>query len=489
MMQLSLIRKIVGYSLVTIWIATMLWQTSKPMPDGTNVSGASIAVSPERIQFLYDLTARDAWGRRVVDQQISDAIFAVIDGAQRFVVLDFFLFNDDLGASTDPGYRPLSRELTDRLIARKLAQPGLQVVFNTDPINTVYGGRASALLSELHRAGIDVVATDLEALRDSNPMYSAMWRMGAQWFGNSTTDGWLPDPFREQGSVTLRSWLALGNCKANQRGVIVADSEGGDLVGVITSANPHDASSLHSNVAWRFTGELALRAVESEIKIARLSGWHGDFQQPILPPPLRTDRPILEASFVTEGAIQSRLIEALNGTRSGDSIAMAMFYLSEQTVIEALEGAAARGVAIKLILDPNKDAFGMEQDGVPNRPVANQLVSSGESLEVRWYRTQGEQFHVNFVLIKQGKKVFASLGSANLTRRDLGNYNLEANINVSMPADAALAQQLAGYFERLWNNDEQKHIEYTAPFGTYKDDSQLTYWRYRVMERTGMSSF
>jgi len=103
--------------------------------------------------------------------------------------------------------------------------------------------------------------------------------------------------------VRVRDRGDAGRQPADQRGVIVADSEGGDLVGVITSANPHDASSLHSNVAWRFTGELALRAVESEIKIARLSGWHGDFQQPILPPPLRTDRPILEASFVTEGAI------------------------------------------------------------------------------------------------------------------------------------------------------------------------------------------
>jgi hypothetical protein len=55
--------------------------------------------------------------------------------------------------------------------------------------------------------------------------------------------------------------------------------------------------------------------------------------------------------------------------------------------------------------------------------------------------------------------------------------------------DSALAKQLTQYFDLLWNNDDTKHIEYTAPFGAYKDDSQLTYWRYRFMEATGLSTF
>ena len=33
------------------------------------------------------------------------------------------------------------------------------------------------------------------------------------------------------------------------------------------------------------------------------------------------------------------------------------------------------------ILDPNRDAFGRQKDGVPNRPVANELVTaSGEKI-------------------------------------------------------------------------------------------------------------
>jgi phosphatidylserine/phosphatidylglycerophosphate/cardiolipin synthase-like enzyme len=476
--------------LLIAWVGTMLWQTNKPLTEGMDTNGASIAIPLDRIQFLRDITARDAWGRRVVDQQIFDAVFAVIDGAQRFVVLDFFLVNDDMGSSHDAANRPLSRELIDHLLARKRAQPNLQILFITDPINDLYGGRRSTLFAELERAGAEIVRTDLLRLRDSNAFYSAAWRIGAQWFGNSASGGWLPDPFREQGNATLRSWLALGNFKANHRKSIVADTADGDFVGMITSANPHDASSLHSNVAWRFRGELAEQVLTNELAVARSAGWRRQFEIPTRSQVHSSVGPKLEAANVTEGAIRRRILEAIRSTTAKETIDLAMFYLSDRVIIDALKSAAARGVKVRLILDPNKDAFGMEKDGVPNRPVANELVAdSNNAIEVRWFRTQGEQFHTKLTLIKHGRQLDASAGSANLTRRNVGNFNLESNIHVSMPADSTLAKQLRDYFEVLWNNDEKQHIEYTVPFGAFKDDSQFTYWRYRVMETSGLSTF
>jgi hypothetical protein len=158
--------------------------------------------------------------------------------------------------------------------------------------------------------------------------------------------------------------------------------------------------------------------------------------------------------------------------------------------VDSLLSAAARGVNIRLILDPNKDAFGIEKDGVPNRPVANELVTdSGNAIQVRWYRTRGEQFHTKLTLIKQGQQLTATLGSANLTRRNVGNFNLEANLQAAMPADSALAMQLTGYFELLWSGDEAKKVEYTTPFGAYRDESRTRYWRYRFMEATGIGTF
>jgi phosphatidylserine/phosphatidylglycerophosphate/cardiolipin synthase-like enzyme len=489
--SLSTLWRIFKWTLFFAWFAIMVRQITKPLPPGTDVASPTTAMQESQLEFLYDLTTRDAWGRPLVEQHIFDAILTAIDNAQNFIVLDFFLFNDDMATTMDTAratMRPLSRELTDRLLARKRIRPQLQVLFITDPINDVYDGRTSPLLAELTRAGIDVVRTDLGALRDSNPAYSSLWRMAVQWFGNSP-GGSLPDPFREQGDVSIRSWLALLNFKANHRKVIIADNARSEWTAIVTSANPHDASSLHSNVEWRIRGELASIALDSEIKVARFSGWKGSVDSSYTSAATQPSE-TLEASYVSEQAIRDSLLAALEKTVAGDEISLAMFYLSERHVIDALLAAANRGVKVRLILDPNKDAFGLEKDGVPNRPVANELVTkSGQKIEVRWYRTQGEQFHTKLCLIKQGQQLSASLGSANLTRRNINNYNLEANIQVAMPVESKLAKQLNGYFDLLWNNDEKKHIEYTTSFAAYQDESRLRYWRYRFMEATGIGTF
>jgi phosphatidylserine/phosphatidylglycerophosphate/cardiolipin synthase-like enzyme len=175
---------------------------------------------------------------------------------------------------------------------------------------------------------------------------------------------------------------------------------------------------------------------------------------------------------------------------AGESIAIAVFYLSDRDVIDALADAAARGVRIRLILDPNKDAFGRTKDGVPNRPVAAELRrrSSG-NIEIRWYRTHGEQFHTKLALVRRGDSLWAMLGSANFTRRNLDNYNLEADVALETNLGTPLAQELINYFETLWQNDPVTATEYTTDFLTYEDQSFARYWRYRLMEATGMSTF
>ena len=108
---------------------------------------------------------------------------------------------------------------------------------------------------------------------------------------------------------------------------------------------------------------------------------------------------------------------------------------------------------------------------------------------VRWYRTHGEQFHTKIALVTRGDRLIASLGSSNLTRRNIGNYNLEANVAVETSASAPLAREMTGYFDRLWNNEGEAGTEYTAPFGAYRDEDRGRYWRYRLMEATGLSTF
>jgi phosphatidylserine/phosphatidylglycerophosphate/cardiolipin synthase-like enzyme len=482
----------VAWALLALWAGVGVWNVTKPMPPGTNVSTAPVLVAASDVQFLYDLTHPQPRqpDEPVYEQRIFDEVFRIVDESRSFVVADFFLLNELMGAS-GTAHRPLSRELADHLIARKQAVPDLQVLLLTDPINDVYGGAPSPLLAELRRAGIDVVVTDLQRLRDSNALYSSLWRMLLQWWGNSPSGGGMSNPFTSDGSsITLRSWLALLNFKANHRKLIVADREDGTLTALVTSANPHDASSGHSNVAVRFSGALAEDIVGSEMAIARFSGWRGHIYAAGAEDGAANDQQGVALSFITEEAIRRHLLDAVSGTRNGDSVDIATFYLSDRDVLDALLDAAKRGVRVRVILDPNRDAFGRQKDGVPNRPVANELVTkSGEHIQVRWYRTHGEQFHTKIAMVRRGDRFIASLGSANLTRRNVGNYNLEANIALEAGAESPLAIEMQSYFDRLWNNDGPPGTEYTAAFGAYKDEDRGRYWRYRIMEATGLSTF
>lgn len=481
----------IAWALLALWLAVGAWNVYKPMPPGTDLDTPSIAVSPNDIRFLFDLTFTNARGQVIHEQAIFDEVFAIVDAAESFVVADFFLFNALMGAE-NAVHRPLSRQLADRLLAKKRANPSIKILLVTDPINDVYGGVVSALLDELRAADIDVVPTHLARLRDSNPLYSPWWRMLVQWWGNEPDEGSMPNPFDTGPSrITLRSWLALANFKANHRKLVVADRGDGTLNALVTSANPHDASSAHSNVAIRFTGDLAKHLIDSELAIARFSGWNGHvYASAKAPEPIGDRNSAINASYITEQAIRDHLLDAIDATRNGDAARIATFYLADRNIVDALLRAADRSVTVRLILDPNRDAFGRSKDGVPNRPVANELVTkSGGKIEVRWYRTHGEQFHTKLALITRSDRLIASLGSANLTRRNIGNYNLEANVALEMGATQPLAKEMLAYFDRLWNNEGPTGTEYTAPFGAYEDKSRAKYIRYRLMEATGLSTF
>ena len=111
-----------------------------------------------------------------------------------------------------------------------------------------------------------------------------------------------------------------------------------------------------------------------------------------------------------------------------------MFYIADRQLVEALLAAAQRGVHVRLLLDSNIQAFGRVKDGVPNQAVAGELVREGAGrIEVRWHKTLGEQFHSKMMLIEHGMDAWLCLGSANYTRRNLDDLNLEAEVELRMP--------------------------------------------------------
>lgn len=482
----------------TLWLALGYWHTTKPLAPGMHVRGEWVPTRMDDIAFLRDTTTADAYGQPIIEQQIFDETLRIIDAATHFVVLDFFLFNDHSGADTAVAYRNLSTELVAALVKRRRDVPALQILFITDPINDVYGGQPSTALQALRDAGVDVVVTRLDVLRDSNPAYSAAWRLGVRWWaGDGAGAGWLPNPLDSGPSrVTFRAWARLANFKANHRKVVIADDAAGGLVGLVTSGNPHDASSAHSNVAMRVRGPALRALLDSELDIARFSGWQGKLDSgersgaTAVTPAFVESADVARVQVLTEGAVRDALLEEFARCRTGDEIDVAMFYLAEREVLEALRGAAQRGASVRLILDPNKDAFGRAKSGIPNRPVASELVTASDgAIRVRWYRTHGEQFHVKLVAIRGHGRFWSTLGSANLTRRNIDDYNLEANLAIEAGADSRVAQDVSEWFDVLWRNRAANGVEYTTDFGVYAEAGQVRYWTYRFMEATGLSTF
>lgn len=490
---------------LTVLIGVGWWHATKPLPAGLHVAGPLVETPTSSLRLLTDVSAADGYGRPVIEQQIFDATLATIADSRDLLVLDYFLINDWRATAEAPRpHRALSVELLEALLARKRALPDLSILLLIDPINLAYGTQLTPQFASLQRAGIDVVPVNLDALRDSNPGWSAIWRVFIRWWAPTDGPGSLPNLLDADGRpMRFGAFARLLNFKADHRKLVIAGDGAGSITGIVGSANPHDASSAHSNVALRVRGPALVPLLESTLQVARLSGWKGAIalpaasataRPPPAPPPGGNDAAsvgrVSRVAVTTEGATRDALLERIDGARRGDAIDLALFYLTDRQMIEALLAASERGVTVRAILDPNKDAFGHERNGVPNRQVAAELAAASDgAIKLRWYRTHGEQFHAKLVAVSGGGTLWFTVGSANLTERNLGDYNLEANVVVETPANSPLAGDVGRWFETLWSNRAAAGIEYTSDLEVYADPSQGRYWLYRLMEATGLSTF
>ncbi|MCH8500730.1 MAG: phospholipase D-like domain-containing protein [Aliidiomarina sp.] len=477
--------RIIFLCFASVWLVTAVYHVYKPLPAGLNLAGAEHPVA--QVSFLTDITYGHAGEpeSRYIEQEIFDGVLDMVANARQFILVDMFLFNDFQGAVSED-HRALSAELTQALIDQKQRYPEINIHVISDPLNTVYGGQTSEHFQRLEAANIDVTLTRLARLRDSNPAYSGLWRLVFQQFGNSEANT-APNPFGD-GRVSIRSYLALLNFKANHRKLIISDQhESSELVALVTSANPHDGSSAHGNVALRFTGPAVLDLLESEKAVLGFSG--GPEVILNVPSPESTPEPTptnTTLQVVTERAVEQALVDIIDAAQPSENLDLAVFYLSDRHVISALKRATTRGVIVRVLLDPNKDAFGREKNGVPNRPVGHELAQVG--VTVRWCATQGEQCHAKWLMHRSATgQATMLLGSTNFTRRNLHNLNLETSVILRGSVTEQALHEGVEWFDDQWHNRDGR--VFSADYEVFADSSVKRRLLYRFMEATGLSTF
>jgi len=442
----------------------------KSLPQG--LSYRSEEYKTDDVSFVCDLTYEKD-GERIHEQAIFENIYEIIENAGEFIVCDMFLFND-LGAGAE--HLSLSSDLTDRLIEKKLRNKDMEIMLITDPINTVYGAYETESMKRLTENGIKVVVTDLRKLKDSNPIYSSIDRVLLRFIKTGIFPPYLPNAFGKDGpKVRMENYFELVNFKANHRKTVTSEKET-----LITSANPHDASSLHSNIAFRIRGDFAAQVYKSEESVAVMSGENpgitsregdiGDGQYAV--------------TLLTEKKIKDEIISGIDSLEQGDRLDILVFYLSDRDIAKAIKKAIKRGAAANLVLDANKDAFGMEKNGIPNRQLAYELSKAGAN--IRWYKTNGEQFHTKMAVFQSGGEMKIIGGSANFTRRNLNDLNLETDVMIKAPSGSGLAREINQYIEKI---NQNTNGVYTVDFEKYEETSKMKWVVYWMQEATGLCTF
>jgi hypothetical protein len=365
---------------------------------------------------------------------------AAIDRAEQMIVLD---------------QSPVARDVAQHLLTRKRQRPNLKAVVVVDPLNEAYGGTPAQYLIALEQAGIIVARARLDRLRDSRPLYSSLWRLSISWWS---------DPFDEApGQIGLRSSLRRLNSKADRRQLLVTDDGSGGWVSMI-------AGRANGDIGLELRGGLARDMAASELQVAAWSS--GDDRLPSAPPAENRGLGSIDARFFTEGAIRSALLDAVAAADSGDQISLAVRAISDRQLVGAALRAAARGARLQVLLDPGP---------APNRAVAGELARDGSGhIEVRWIAPGPPAVHTTLAIVRHRGELWANLGAADFTRPSLDDCNLDAAVELRLPAHAAAARALAEHFAKQWAG--------ATAYEQYADDSKAAYWRYRLLEAGGLAA-
>ena len=542
---------------MSILILNISCSTIKTPPLGVDYE--SPLKSSNNVEFHYDLTYLDKNGNIRYDRQIWDASYKIVDEAKDYLIVEMFLFNDIYNKDKE-SYPAFAKEYTRRLVKKKMENPNLKVYVLLDENNNLYGAFEHPFITQMKNAGIDIILVDIFKLKDTFPWYSPIWRTLIKPSGNPQNKGWIGNFYGPMWpKLTLRNLLRALNVKADHRKIFLNEENV-----MVSSANIHDQSYFHENIAISANGEIKDEVLRGLQLVANFSNGKIDIssnaveknnknidfgnlskneenqeknshnnetkieqqvkeieKEKVRFVEKETERfaktgelPDKENSsknennlkngdtitkfddennkyqlqFVTEAKIGEHLNKDIDNAKAGDEILMGMYFLADKGIINRLIKAANRGVKIRIIFDRSRDAFGMSTNGLPNKPVSKKLKKKTKNkIEIKWYFTNNEQYHTKITLIKKTDgNVIIHAGSANLIKKNIRGYIMDANFRILTNKNSKLTKDIYTYFDRLWEN---KDGLFTINFDDEPTTKASTDFMYKILDATQLGSF
>ena len=447
------------YLLIGAMLLTASCSTIKNPPLGINYE--SQIRETENAEFHYDLTYLDKDGNIQYDRNLWDATLKVVDNAKDYLVIEMFLFND-LYNKDKEHFPEFAKEYTEKLIKKQKENPNLKVYVLADENNNFYGAFEHPFITSMKNAGINVIIVDIFKLKDTFPWYSPFWRTFIEPMGNPQNKGWITNFYGDMWpKLTVRNLLRALNVKADHRKVFLNEKEV-----VVSSANIHDPSYFHENIAVYADGPIVKDVLHDLQLVAKFSDSEIDTgstdEETVNDVSVsKDDKAAIDREkvntvgvpgnsdinaekneitdiegktykiqYLTEAAIGKYLDTDIDNLKSGDELLMGMYFLADKGVIDRLIKAANRGVKIRIIFDRSRDAFGMSTNGLPNKPVSKKLKKKTKGkIEIKWYFTNNEQYHTKITLIKKTDgNVIINAGSANLIKKNIRGYIMDQTL-------------------------------------------------------------
>lgn len=458
---------------LVVYVAAILWQRFKPVPDGLHGPPVrTFDVPAERVRLLFDETRYED-GERVHESRIVERILERLRGAEQ-AVLDVFLV--DLHGTGDQTGRPDTRRLADAV-----RESGVRLCLLADPVNTLYGTRENPPFEWLAEAGARVVQVDLGTLRHNNLLYAPLYALLAPFLPRRRI---LRDRIRGEGRLAPYALATALAARGDHRKVLVTRTNG-VCSALVASGNLSDSTAFYDNVAVEVDDPgVAAFLLVAERTLARASGvdldWsceHATREEAVVADgPLGADR--VRVTPLMGAAIGRAIVADLQRARAGDRLVVGVLFLSSRACIRELVSARRRGVDVHVVLDNNQESFGADAGGFPNRVVARELMRTAPGIDVRWHRTENE-FHTKLVYLAREERRVVHAGSANLTRRSLTGTNLETNLRLEMAAASEPGRVADAYAARLVSDACSRPAE---------ADGLPRWWHtgYRVLERIGL---